>query len=315
MWPFAAERVIPSKELRWGRRVLTSPRTVREISRSSVLAEQGRLIAFPMLPPERSGVERRTLRHIERPWTSFRLGGCFSLWGCLRRKAGASARLAGPVIILCALRGFTSTQDATRRGATSRARAGCKFVLSTLLATIALFAASTVPTHAQTHWTGTFSSNWFLAGNWDAGFPRQTDDANINTVTPNSTVISEPGRTSQESVRRCKRDRDAHNPGRRDIGRFLRGGRQFTGRAGHGDGDRRGLQLVECRRRRGRRPGHGHSYNSRRRHGRRQSSSRRLDRIGCRLDGHGDGDRPRLHLEQRTKRRAQYRQLLARAHS
>ena len=57
MWPFVAERVIPLKELRWSRTMLTSPRTVREISRSSVLAEQGRLTAFPILPLARS-VER-----------------------------------------------------------------------------------------------------------------------------------------------------------------------------------------------------------------------------------------------------------------
>jgi T5SS/PEP-CTERM-associated repeat protein len=79
-----------------------------------------------------------------------------------------------------------------RRSATSRTR-GCKFVSSRLLATIALFTASTVSTHAQTNWTGLFSSNWFLNGNWDAGFPRQTTDARIDTVTPNSTVISDPG--------------------------------------------------------------------------------------------------------------------------
>ena len=76
----------------------------------------------------------------------------------------------------------------------SPGRAGCKFVLSTLLATIPLFAASTVSTHAQTrNWTGAVSSNWFLSGNWDSTFPRQTDDANINTVTPNLTVVSVPG--------------------------------------------------------------------------------------------------------------------------
>jgi T5SS/PEP-CTERM-associated repeat protein len=75
----------------------------------------------------------------------------------------------------------------------SRARAGCKFVSSGLLATITLFAASTVSTHAQTNWTGQFSSNWFLSGNWDAGFPRQTTDGNIDTVTPNATVISDLG--------------------------------------------------------------------------------------------------------------------------
>ena len=62
-----------------------------------------------------------------------------------------------------------------------------------MLATIALVAASTVSTHAQTNWTGQFSSNWFLSGNWDAGFPRQTTDGNINTATPNPTVVADPG--------------------------------------------------------------------------------------------------------------------------
>src|SRR4051812_33480188 len=78
------------------------------------------------------------------------------------------------------------------QGATSPARSG-KFV-SSFLATIALVAASTVSTHAQTrNWTGAVSSDWFLGGNWDSTFPRRTDDANINTVTPNATVISSSG--------------------------------------------------------------------------------------------------------------------------
>jgi len=82
----------------------------------------------------------------------------------------------------------------TRRGVTSPARAGCKFVLCRLLAIIALFAASAISTHAQTNWTGLASSNWFVGPNWDTFlFPRQTDDANINTVTPNATVIGDPG--------------------------------------------------------------------------------------------------------------------------
>ena len=84
-----------------------------------------------------------------------------------------------------------------RRGATSRARAGCKFVLSRLLATIALFAASTVSTHAQTNWTGAFSNGWFNFRNWDAGVPTQTTSANIDTVTPNSTEIRGAGATAQ----------------------------------------------------------------------------------------------------------------------
>ena len=80
-----------------------------------------------------------------------------------------------------------------RRGATSPTREGCKFVLSTLLATIALFAASTVPTYAQSEWTGLVTSNWFLSGNWIGGIPTQTRDADINTVSPNATVIASPG--------------------------------------------------------------------------------------------------------------------------
>jgi T5SS/PEP-CTERM-associated repeat protein len=81
-----------------------------------------------------------------------------------------------------------------RRGARSPAQAVCKFVSSRLLVTTALVAASTVSTHAQTrNWTGQSTSNWFLSGNWDSTFPRQTDDGNINTVTPNATVISDPG--------------------------------------------------------------------------------------------------------------------------
>ena len=78
-----------------------------------------------------------------------------------------------------------------RRGATSR----CKFVSSRLLAAIAFLTASMVSTHAQTRdWAGTVSSDWFQGDNWNpALFPRQTDDANINTVTPNAAVISTPG--------------------------------------------------------------------------------------------------------------------------
>ena len=81
--------------------MLPSPRTVREISRPSMLAEQGRLIAFPNRPPEKSGVESLTLRHIWRPWTNFRLGWAFSSLGpCLRRKSRIAVRIVFPVIIL-----------------------------------------------------------------------------------------------------------------------------------------------------------------------------------------------------------------------
>ena len=92
----------------------TSLRAAREISHSSVLAEQGRLIAFLNRPIGKSDVESRTLRHTWRPWTSFRLGWAFSSLGaCLRRKSQIAGRIAGPVIILYALPGFASAQNAT----------------------------------------------------------------------------------------------------------------------------------------------------------------------------------------------------------
>ena len=94
--------------------MLTSPRAVRKISCYAVLAEQGRLTAFPNRPPEKSGVELLTLRHAWRRWTSFRLGWAFSsLEVCLRPKSKIAARIAGPVIILCTLPGLASAQDAT----------------------------------------------------------------------------------------------------------------------------------------------------------------------------------------------------------
>ena len=82
VWPFVAERIIALKEFRWGRTMLTSPRTVPEISCSSILAEQGSRIAFPILSPERS-VEPLTLHQIEGPLDEL-------------RKTRGSARMAGP---------------------------------------------------------------------------------------------------------------------------------------------------------------------------------------------------------------------------
>jgi outer membrane autotransporter protein len=80
-----------------------------------------------------------------------------------------------------------------RRGATSPARAGGKIVSSGLLAAIALFAASTVSTHAQTNWTGANSNGWFNSLNWNAGVPNALTSANIDTVTPNSTEVRGAG--------------------------------------------------------------------------------------------------------------------------
>ena len=188
VWPLVAERVIRLKELRRSRRMLTSPCTVREISGSSILAEQGGPIEFPILPPLRS-LDRLTLRHNEQPWTSFRLRGVFSsLRGRLARKTRAIARLAGPVIIPRGLQGFTTTQDAMRRGATSPARAGCKFVSSNCWRQ-SRFSQHLRFRHTPRHELDrTVSSNWFFGRNWTTVFPRQTYDVNINTVTPNATV-------------------------------------------------------------------------------------------------------------------------------
>jgi T5SS/PEP-CTERM-associated repeat protein len=59
-----------------------------------------------------------------------------------------------------------------------------------LLATIALLAASTVSAHAQSNWTGTISNGWFNPLNWSPfGVPGVATNANIDTVTPNSTEI------------------------------------------------------------------------------------------------------------------------------
>ncbi|MBB3149934.1 T5SS/PEP-CTERM-associated repeat protein/autotransporter-associated beta strand protein [Phyllobacterium trifolii] len=62
-----------------------------------------------------------------------------------------------------------------------------------LLAIIALLTASTVSTHAQTNWTGASSTNWFEPGNWDAGTPSAGTSANVDTVSPNVTVLGTPG--------------------------------------------------------------------------------------------------------------------------
>ena len=92
----------------------TSPRAVRKISHSSRPAEQG-LVAFPNWLLEKSGVGAPlTLRHPWLHWTRFRVGWVFSsLAVCLRHKSRIAARVAGPVIILSALPGFASAQDAT----------------------------------------------------------------------------------------------------------------------------------------------------------------------------------------------------------
>ena len=129
----------------------------------------------------------------------------------------------------------------------SRARAACKFLSSGLLATIALFAASTVSTHAQTNWTGAFSNGWFNPLNWDAGVPGEATDANINTVTPNSTEIRGAGAAALNLTvgQNGTGMLIIQNGGTlTDIGGFIG---NLPGAHGHGDRIRRGLHVDEHR--------------------------------------------------------------------
>ena len=69
-------------------------------------------------------------------------------------------------------------------------------VLSTIAVAAALLAAAS-SSRAQTNWTGTISSDWFTAGNWNAGIPTSATSANIDTATPNATVVGAAGATVQ----------------------------------------------------------------------------------------------------------------------
>jgi hypothetical protein len=76
--------------------MLPSPRTIRKISRSSIPAEQERVIAFPNEPLEKSGGRVLTLHQSWRRSTSFRLGGAFSpSVVCLRCKSRINHRVLG----------------------------------------------------------------------------------------------------------------------------------------------------------------------------------------------------------------------------
>ena len=181
------------------------------------------------------------------------------------------------------------------------ARATAEATLSTnqtSLVIVALLAASAVSAHAQSNWTGEVSSNWFLI--WQLGprvVPRRRNEANINRYAK-SDGNGIPGAIAEHHLRRSRRQfGHAYRPKRRDVDQCLRGDWQCARFAGYGHGDRRGLQLDEYRKPRGRRPGHGHAYHPKRRYG--EQWWRRLRRI-ARLDWHGDGDRPGLHLEQRS---------------
>src|SRR5712691_8834133 len=60
------------------------------------------------------------------------------------------------------------------------------------MAALGLALAMTTPSHA-TDWTGATSNNWFTGTNWSAGVPNGATVANIDTVTPNATVVGATG--------------------------------------------------------------------------------------------------------------------------
>ena len=153
------------------------------------------------------------------------------------------------------------------------------------------------------NWTGRFSSNWFLIWQLGRRFSQADDDANINTVTPNATVVSDPGAVARNLTI------GANGTGMLTIqnggtlaDQFgtignLPGGVGTVTVTGAGSSWTNVNDVVVGG------LGTGTAYNSRRRLGSGRHDGeqyRRLDRIVCRLDGHGDSDRPGLQLDQRA---------------
>jgi len=64
-------------------------------------------------------------------------------------------------------------------------------------ALLAALIAVSSSAQAQTSWTGSVSTDWFMAGNWSAGLPGPAQDVELNTVTTNPTVINVPGAAAQ----------------------------------------------------------------------------------------------------------------------
>lgn len=61
------------------------------------------------------------------------------------------------------------------------------------MAVLGLVLATTMPSRAA-DWTGSASTDWFMAGNWSpASVPTGLDQVSINTVTPNPTVVGATG--------------------------------------------------------------------------------------------------------------------------
>ncbi|MDP3158811.1 MAG: autotransporter domain-containing protein, partial [Reyranella sp.] len=58
---------------------------------------------------------------------------------------------------------------------------------------LALALGAATPARGQTAWTGTTSTDWFVAGNWSAGVPTGGVNTTIDTITPNPTVVGAAG--------------------------------------------------------------------------------------------------------------------------
>ena len=73
---------------------------------------------------------------------------------------------------------------------------------ATTFLSAAFFAAFTDSTHAQTStdWHGSFSEDWFNANNWYSGVPTQTTSANLNAVNPFATVVEAQAAAAQNLV-------------------------------------------------------------------------------------------------------------------
>ncbi|MDP1866459.1 MAG: hypothetical protein Q8L13_08980, partial [Bradyrhizobium sp.] len=86
---------------------------------------------------------------------------------------------------------FTRQNDgAARRGRPAPRRHHRLLATASVLA-LALGAAT--PARGQTAWTGTTSTDWFVAGNWSAGVPTGGVNTTIDTITPNPTVVGAAG--------------------------------------------------------------------------------------------------------------------------
>lgn len=68
---------------------------------------------------------------------------------------------------------------------------------STSIAALGLALVATTPSHAS-QWNGSVSTDWFVPANWNGGVPTNADQAIMDQVAPNPTVVGAPGAQAQE---------------------------------------------------------------------------------------------------------------------